>query len=106
MLRDELLPNLKYKEIWRYIDQVLDPRSACKYIVGLLYLAATDDCESALAEVVLEAIEHEQLLTLTQLQKKFKQQHIEEIPQVQVEQHALAHYNHLIPQFAAEVSHA
>ncbi len=106
VLRDELLPSLGYKVIWCYVDQALDPRSACKYIVGLLHLAATQDCERALAEVVLEAIDHGRLPTLTQLQQQFRRQPTEQLPQVQVEQHALAHYNHLIPQLAMEVTHA
>ena len=39
-LRDDLLPNATYRRIWAELDARLEPRAACKRIVGILALAA------------------------------------------------------------------
>lgn len=97
-IRDELLPNLGYKVIWGYVDNKMNPREACKFMVGLLHLAATEDCELVLAQTVLEMIDHEEALSLTKLQAKFK--HPSPLPpDIKIDQHLLRHYNQLIPQY-------
>ena len=42
-LRDDLLPTPDYKRIWQYVDSTMSAKSACKFIVGLLYLAHIED---------------------------------------------------------------
>jgi len=38
-LRDDILPTADYKTIWAWLDTHLEPRKACKMIVGILALA-------------------------------------------------------------------
>ena len=96
-LRNELLPSLGYKIIWAYVDQHMKPKEACKFIVGLLHLAATQDCEVALAQTVLEHIDNGKPLSLSALQVQFIKQPQTTVPSLVVDQHEIAAYNHLIP---------
>jgi hypothetical protein len=97
-IRDDLLPGLHYKNIWAHIDKVMDPRAACKFMVGLLYLAATENCETALAKMVIDKIHSGNALSLVALQAQFKKATtIQSPPVITVEQHALVHYDLLIP---------
>ena len=47
-LRDDLLPTDAYKAIWKWLDNEMEPRSACKAMVEILALAKRADCEEAL----------------------------------------------------------
>lgn len=96
-LRQALLPTEDYKAIWTYVDAHMEPRKACKFIVGLLHLAATAECEAALAATVLHHIQHEEPLSLIALQARFKTKELPP-PTVMVEQHTLSAYDQLIPQ--------
>jgi len=55
-IRDDLLPNDSYRIIWQHVNTAMEAKAACRFIVGLLYLAATHDCEEALADTVLTKI--------------------------------------------------
>jgi hypothetical protein len=108
-LRDDLLPSEGYRRIWQEIDQRLDPRAACKLMVGALALAADYDCEEALGAYLLQALEHEALPTLVELQRRFGRPP-EAIPPQQVQQHRLQGYDQLLPALtdwraSAEVAH-
>nr|VFJ49728.1 MAG: Integrase core domain-containing protein [Candidatus Kentron sp. FW] len=46
-LRDDILPNERWRAIWRALDAHLPPRQACRLMVGALKLAADHDCEQA-----------------------------------------------------------
>ncbi len=96
-MRDDLLPNEDYRFIWQYVNKEMAPKQACKFIVGLLYLAATEDCEKKLADVVRYKIEHSDKLSLEGLQATFRRQPMASPPTFKVKQHALKHYNQLIP---------
>ena len=102
-IREDLLPNTHYKEIWVHVDATMESKLACRFIVGLLHLAATQDCEQELAAVVLALIAEDRALSLTTLQEEFGA-----IPSatigVSVKQHSLQAYNQLLCQ--PEVSHA
>ena len=78
-------------------------RSSCKFIVGLLHLAAEKECEEDLANEVLAIIAAEKPLNLNQLQTKHQHQRESALPLIDVSQHILAGYNNLITQ---EVSYA
>ncbi|MDA7742058.1 ATP-binding protein [Francisellaceae bacterium] len=39
-IRDDILPSEEYKMIWRHVDQAMDAKSACKFIVGIMYLSS------------------------------------------------------------------
>ena len=96
-LRDELLPNDNYRKIWQHVDKHMEAKYACRFITGLLSLAATHDCEAKLADIVLKDIARQRCLSLSKLQAQFvpdKSSVI--IPLVNVTQHALEQYNDLI----------
>jgi len=98
-LRDDLLPNEFYKQIWQHVNQKLPSKLACKFIVELLHLAATNNCEAALAIDVLTMIANNQELSLTQLKTKYQivqQVDNNTLQSIAVMQHALAGYNQLI----------
>ena len=99
-LRDDLLPNATYQQIWLTIDQHLEARAACKRIVGILSLAARADCEQALGSYLQQQIVIGKLPSLHQLEQRFDpktdndlSRHLEN----QCPQHALGHYDDLIP---------
>lgn len=96
-LRDDLLPNEQYKQIWQYVDTHMSAHAACKFIVGILYIAANENCESELGWAVIDAIENKQCIKLTDFQSKFQSAKIEH-PEIEVTQHSLVQYNQLIPQ--------
>lgn len=93
-LRDDLLPNDDYRAIWQHVDQTLSAKAACRLMVGLLYLAATQDCEVPLAQVVLTKIAKGQSLVLSELQSQFDPRQTP-VPTMQVMQHALHQYHSL-----------
>ena len=96
-LRDDLLPNNNYRKIWQHVDHMMEAKVACRFIVGLLHLAATQDCEEALATCVLHKIEAKQSLSLSQLQAQFtKPSNSVDVSKVNVMQHTLQEYDELI----------
>lgn len=104
MLRKELLPSLGYHIIWQALDRELPPKEACKIMVGILHLAAQENCEQSLAQYVLELLDDNTSIVLSQLQQRFKKQPVS-IPDITIAQHSLAHYNSCIPNQPG-VSHA
>nr|VFJ43016.1 MAG: Integrase core domain-containing protein [Candidatus Kentron sp. DK] len=52
-LRDDILPNELWRELWRKMEEALSPRQACRLMVGALELAADHDCEQAIEEFLL-----------------------------------------------------
>jgi len=97
-LRNELLPDANYHFIWQEIDKTMAPLEACKFIVGLLHLAATYNCEKLLGERVVASLKAGQTVTLAYLQKQFCKK--PDTPELKVEiiHHPLEKYNQLIPQ--------
>ena len=100
-LRDDLLPNATYRTIWQHLDSHLEPRAACKRIVGILALAARAECEQALGAYLLERIAAGTIPTLTALESRFdardavtQQADLHSQPSIQ---HALSSYDHLLP---------
>lgn len=92
-LRDDLLPTAVYRQIWNTVNNKMDARLSCKFIVGLLHLAATQDCEQALGEAVMQRILQNQPLRLTDFQNQFKKNITP--PVVDIAQHALKSYDQL-----------
>jgi len=103
-LREYLLPTDHYRFIWQYVDKHMPSREACKFMVGLLSLAAQYNCERVLAETVLLAIQNEQPLLLDSLQKHYASP-ANLTPSVIVQQHTLASYNVLLFTPLQEVAH-
>lgn len=95
-LRDELLPTNEYRTIWRLIDEQMPPKQACKMMVGLLHLAARENCEEVLAQIVLKRLKTNAPLSLSQLQDLFAKPS-PVVPSIEVTQHQLHQYNQCIP---------
>jgi len=95
-IREDLLPNEEYKKIWQHVDNTMPQKNACKFIVGLLYLAATHDCEEELANKVINSINDNKVLSLTKLQDHYKSS-APPLPELSIIQHSLSDYNQLIP---------
>lgn len=95
-LRASLLPTPVYRAIWAYVDAHLEARQACRFIVGLLYLASEQDCESALGERVHKDVSRSRLLSLSAYQKLFSQP-TERVPVLAIQpQHILTSYDELL----------
>lgn len=95
-IREDILPTDDYKKIWQYIDTHEAGAIACKLMVGLLYLAATQDCESALADVVLQLIKEKKTISLLTLQQQFSKETAIQVPQILILQHTLSTYNQFV----------
>lgn len=93
-LRDDLLPDDRYRRLWKYVDEHLPARQACKWIVGVLRLASDYDCERTLINALEVMVARDSLPDLKQLQAKFLPQ--DSTPSVHVDQHQLADYDSLL----------
>jgi hypothetical protein len=99
-LRDDLLPSATYQQIWATIDQRLEPRTACKRIVGILSLAARADCEQALGAYLQQQIAKDNLPSLYQLEQRFDPNTSNALPdnlEGGCAQHHLSTYDLLMP---------
>ena len=52
-IRDDILPDDNYKQLWQYADEALESREACKWMVTVLRLACEYDAEKQLGEELL-----------------------------------------------------
>lgn len=104
-LRDDLLPNAQYRQIWQTLASRMTSRDASRLIVGLLYIAATADCEEALGEMVAMELLAGKLPDLSELKQHWGMAQAQQCPTVDVIQHTLESYNSLIP-MGWEVQHA
>jgi len=110
-LRDDLLPSAAYQRIWQHLDHHLDPRAACKRIVGILALAARSDCEQALGKHLTESIERGSIPTLAALEQRFDPQSSNgrqsTSPALDIDstghQHGLDHYDALLAPHSVEI---
>jgi len=106
-LRDDLLPNATYRRIWAELDARLEPRAACKRIVGILALAARAECEQALGAHVLRRLQADEVPSLPELEHRFALPTEPTAPAALLAQggyqHSLAPYEALLPACAAQV---
>ena len=101
-LRDDLLPSEAYRQIWHWLDQELDPRKACKVIVGILSLANRADCEEALGSFMIRQKAKNILPSLHELEQKFDPKKIV-VPDIEVALTSGGDYDALLPSFSREV---
>lgn len=94
-LRDDLLPDETYKEVWGWLDKELEARKACKTMVGILALAHRADCEQQLGEYLQEMMAGSTLPRLLDLQHKFDTRD-PNVPEIQVNQPPASDYNSLL----------
>ena len=102
-LRDAMLPNEDYRQIWLYLSKNLTSRESSKIMVTLLNTAAKHDCEAALSHMVLDMIDQGQHIDLEQIKMQFCSPSANEIPALETVQHNLSFYNQLMQ---AEVQYA
>ncbi|MEE8289669.1 MAG: IS21 family transposase [Nitrosomonadaceae bacterium] len=102
-LRDDLLPNDDYRQIWQHVNQYLSAKPACKFIVGLLDLAAKYNCEAELANTVLEQIAQGKTLSLSGLKQSYSHSEVT-VPNIIVRQHDLSSYDNLLSPYSWRVS--
>ncbi len=70
--RDELLPTDSYRQLWLHCDQQFESREACKWIVGVLRIAADHDCEERLGHDLTGLVDSKKPLpTLKALQERY-----------------------------------
>ena len=94
--QQELLPNDHWRQLWQAIGTQFDLESAGRLMVEALYLAATQDKETAVADY-LEAHLQQQTLTLAGLQKHFQLLQPVAVPALDGQQHPLSSYDQLLP---------
>jgi hypothetical protein len=93
--REDLLPNDHYRRLWQQMQTQFDLDSAAVVMVESLYIAATQNKETAVADY-LETQLQAHSLTLTVLRRHFQLRHDSPFPAIEVQQHALAEYDHLL----------
>lgn len=69
--RDQLFPRAAYARAWAVMSEALDQRTACKTMVGLLWLAHSNACEVELALALEDSLDARQLPDLAALQARF-----------------------------------
>jgi len=107
VLRDDLLPTETYTKIWHLIDEICSAKLACKLMVGILKIAAENNCEQKLGEDVLACLEDGKVPSLGELQAKYALKNKEFlIPILNVPQHAVHSYDQFIPSFKKEMTYA
>lgn len=97
ILRDDILPNKLYKDIWEQLSKQCSKTQASKLIVGILKIAADGKCEKELGEFVMSGLADKQVPGLGVLQNKYLSGQNTLPPQLTVKQHTLQEYNHLLP---------
>jgi transposase InsO family protein/DNA-binding XRE family transcriptional regulator len=95
-IREDILPTDIYKRIWNHVDEIMDARTACKFIVGILYLASKHDCERAIGDHVIHLIETSKTITLAKIEEIYRPLENEKVPDIEVKQHSLSSYDSLI----------
>ncbi|WP_390517725.1 IS21 family transposase [Halioxenophilus aromaticivorans] len=94
-LRDDLLPDDNYRQLWRHADQQLEAREACKWIVTVLRLAYEYDDEQALGQDLLVHAKAGKFATITELQARYLTSHQPTL-QATSTQHELISYDELL----------
>lgn len=86
-----------YRAIWTSVDKTMPATQACKFMVGLLHLAATYDCEAALGQEVLKSIHHKKPLTLKNFEKVFCKKAHRDPPSLTISHLSMKWYDQMIP---------
>lgn len=100
-LRDDLLPDDNYRELWHLADQHLEAREACKWIVTVLRLAFEYDDEEGLGQDLLASARAGHFASITDMQARYlRGQTI--TSSVMTAQHPLASYDELLSSIKGE----
>ena len=109
-IRDDLFPTPAYQTLWTLIDQQLEPRAACKWMVGVLRLVAEDERRLGLADELLaqagEQGDETALPDLKTLQNRFMAAPPQAAAAIPLAQHSLQSYDSLLSsRWTQEVAH-
>ncbi len=99
-LRDDLLPDENYRQLWQYADQHLEARAACKWIVTVLRLAYEYDDEQALGQDLLVDAQAGVFASITDMQARYITSH-RPTPTTAAPQHDLMSYDALLSSLTA-----
>lgn len=94
-LRDELLPDDNYRQLWQYADKALESREACKWIMTVLRLAYEYDAEKQLGEELLVEVKSGKFASIKAIQDRFFLPS-QSMPEMQGKQHDLQSYDALL----------
>lgn len=92
--QQEILPNDQYRAIWQQMLDTFERDSAARIMVEALYIAATQDKETAVGEYLQTQLAANGL-SLTALQQHFQLASVLPPPEVAVSQHPLSSYDQL-----------
>ena len=108
VLKESLLPNALYKEIWQHLNQNCVSRHACKLMVGILKVAADYDCQEDIGHHVSTLLEKGQIPSLGSLQQRYEKKGTShsDFPAIVVPVQNIAAYNDLIPGVSRGDCHA
>jgi transcriptional regulator with XRE-family HTH domain len=94
-LREDILPDDNYRQLWQLVDQALDRHAACKWIVTVLWLAYEYDSEKSLGEELLAEALQGKFASIKSIQDQFFRPAIQ-VPELQAKQHSLQSYDELL----------
>lgn len=100
-LRDDLLPDDNYRQLWQLADKHLEAREACKWIVTTLRLAFEYDDEQSLGENLLIEAQAGRFASITEIQSRY----LSGNPDIECStssQHALVSYDELLSSISSE----
>lgn len=93
-IRDDLLPNNIYRQLWQKVDQHFNSRDACKWMVNVLWFACEYDIEDALGQELLMEANKGKFMSMAKLQERFLQHQAP--PCGELNQHNLTSYDSLL----------
>jgi hypothetical protein len=76
ILRDDILPNKTYRDIWQLVEKQGNGNYSSKLMVGILKLAADCDCEEELGKFVLSSLKKGNVPSLGSLQAKYQPKNV------------------------------
>lgn len=94
-LREDILPDDNYRQLWQCADETLEAREACKWMVTVLWLAYEYDSEQALGEELLAEARCGKFASIKTIQDRFFRPSIQ-APELQGKQHSLQSYDQLL----------
>ena len=94
-LREDILPDDNYRQLWQYVDKALESREACKWMVTVLWLAYEYDSEQSLGEELLAEAKAGKFASIKAIQDRFYHP-VSQTPKLQGKQHSLQSYDELL----------
>jgi len=93
--QQDLLPTPHFKQLWELLKTQFERDLAARLVVEALYIAATQDQQSAVADYLQQALD-QQTLTLKRLQQQFSPVPTAALPTLNGTQHDLHSYDQLL----------